>query len=76
MKKICTNCKWYTRSFFQKLFKLPPVHMTYAKCQNPQCLRLDGNVPYCTCERMFSTKLCTSLSCGIEGIFFEDFINE
>jgi hypothetical protein len=65
-RKICTECKWYPKSFLERLFNLEVKYKYFAKCNNPQCMSNSGEKQFCDIEREFNITGCTS-----KGIYFE-----
>jgi len=66
--KICTQCKWYPRSWFRRLFNLKPVFKRYAKCESVFVLTDHGALRYCEIERTYPIPIS---KCGPEGKYFE-----
>lgn len=67
MRKVCTLCKYYPRSWWRKLFNIKPVYKEYAKCEHPFVTSsLEGGKYRCSIERKFNIGECSK-----EGRLFE-----
>jgi hypothetical protein len=68
MSKICTECQFYPRLWWRRLFGFPPVFRKFAKCECVYTLKTFGEKPYCELERTFNPPL---VKCGVAGKYFK-----